>query len=229
MKICFIITSVINTAQTPLIYGPRSLYTWETRYNQVIETIESIRRYVPIATIYLLESSNMDPEYETKIKQLVDIYVNTSNIPELSPITNSVLKGYGEALQIIHSLSIMPIESMYDYTFKISGRYSLNETFDITKFTNNMNLITFCKGTTPDNDIVSTVLIGIPSSEINKVITGLKEAVKVFADYESANRISINTLPYYEKLFPRFMGTYNLIHHCGVQGQISSYNYLYKC
>jgi hypothetical protein len=52
-------------------------------------------------------------------------------------------KGYGEAMILLNALNIINnLNNQYKYIYKLSGRYYLNDNFDINIFENNQNIFT---------------------------------------------------------------------------------------
>ena len=231
MKVCFLITSVINTYPGNLLYGPRSYYSPIERYEQTILTISTIKKNFTNIDIIFIEASVINNDMEVNIKKLVNYYINISDIDDIKLGTNSVLKGYGETMHILYALDYLKLNNYeYEYIIKISGRYFLSDNFELNKFIDNHNKITFCRGKyIKENDIVSTVLIGIPYICIQQIYQSLIKLKEDYINYEKNNNYTINTLPFYEKLLPKYIEDYCLINNCGVKGLISSYNEFYEC
>jgi hypothetical protein len=224
-NIAFIITSVINTISTDLTYGRRSFYDMNERFEQTLQTIHSIRSYVPNADIYLIEGSQITFNMEFVFESLVNKYVNVFNDKYIRRSVESKLKGYGEAAQIHYIFNKYDM-TKYEYIFKISGRYYLNSDFNLKTVINN-NDITFCKG--KHSEIVSTVLYMIPKRKISELVECYKLATKIYNEYN--NRVlrgDIISL-HYERIIPKLLKTYNVLDKIGVEGLVSSYKTLYKC
>lgn len=225
INIAFIITSVINTISTDLTYGPRSFYNINERFEQTLQTIQTIKYYVPNADIYLIEGSHITFEMEYIFENVVNKYINVYNNKYIRTAVESKLKGYGEAAQIYHVFNKYDFTN-YDYIFKISGRYYLNSEFDLKTLLSN-NDITFCKG--KSIEIVSTVLYMIPKSKINELINVYTLAIKIYDEYN--NRVLRGDIVslYYERLLPKLLKTYNILDKIGVEGLVSSYKTFYRC
>jgi hypothetical protein len=227
MNICFLITSVIQTLSTPLIYGPRSYYTSYSRYKQTLQTIDTIRNYVPNAYIYLVEGSKLDKQLEEVLETKVNRYVNLSELDYVEKSIDSILKGYGEAVQTHYMLSYI-IGNECEYVFKISGRYYLNENFYLKRLLR-PNKVAFCKGKSTNPPIVSTVLYSFPSKDIPLLIRAFEKMIEIYKDYEEKQNIRRETLPHFEKLLPSFLDEYTILETVGIEGLVSSYQTLYKC
>ncbi len=227
MNICFLITSVIQTISTSLVYGPRSYYTPYGRFKQTLHTISTIREHVPDARIYLAEGSRLEKSYEEVLESYVDRYVNLADIDYIEKSVNSVLKGYGEATQTHYMLSYI-IGNECSYVFKISGRYYLNEAFSLENMLKPRQ-IAFCKGKSIDPPIVSTVLYAFPSAKIPELIEAFEKMINIYDKYESEGIILRATLPHFERLLPQFLVEYFVLPSVGVEGLVSSYQTLYKC
>ena len=141
MKDCIIITSVVQTTNKPLSYSEiRSVYSHQQRFEQTLETIDSIRKNIPNAHILLIECSPPS-EWMDILKSKVDQFIN---LEFNETVNNSLHKGLGEKTLLLTALSNLKEE--YANIYKISGRYVLidNWHFDISKWTKTDEL-TFCK------------------------------------------------------------------------------------
>ena len=126
MKDCIIITSIVEITNAPFSYSNvRSVYSHEERFNQTIETIESIRKYLPDVDIILVECSP-ESDYMTHLKHKVDIFLNT--YPD-DIIRNGYNKGVCEANLMLHIFNKIDL-TCYRNIFKMTGRYVLTENFN---------------------------------------------------------------------------------------------------
>lgn len=132
MKTAFIITSAINTK-----FG---VYTTEQRLAQTLETVKSIRKHVPDAKIFAVELAGIAPTEEQKKIMLenLDQYVILSEDQDVIDIFNStdnwdIVKNTTEVLGFSRALSQFDFTGI-DRVFKISGRYTLSDAFDIKSF-----------------------------------------------------------------------------------------------
>jgi hypothetical protein len=136
-----LITSIIKPPQTALSYWhTRSIYSNQTRFEQVKKTIETVRTKIPNTKIILIECSPLSLEEETYFKTNTDIFINLyDNIDDRLNIY-SPSKALGEgtmtkaAFQYLFENNIL-----YDFIFKITGRYWLNDHFNIQKIENIQN------------------------------------------------------------------------------------------
>ena len=119
-----LITSKIIVSRIRFDYVEnRSIYSTETRYEQTLDTIESIRKNIPDVCIFLIDNSNLDIDMYNKLNKLCDVFIN--------PINDKKLKYYTKIISIVN------IYNEFDRFFKISGRYYLNDTFNYNKYLNN--------------------------------------------------------------------------------------------
>lgn len=140
-----IITSKIHTTNIRFNYSKvRSIYTPHERFQQTLDTIKSVRKYIPNSFIILFDNSNFPQNKYNIIQTVVDVFINTLNDNMLNNFTNnSDIKMYGEISQthriikyIQNAQKCMKIANL----FKISGRYIINETFKYNKFNNTNNI-----------------------------------------------------------------------------------------
>lgn len=132
---CFIITSVIysEVGRKVSYNGVRSVFTPEERSEQTKNTIESIKERVPNAKVVLIEAGKKK-DLPFGLSDLPDqyIYVGTSKLVRLT--VDSKIKSLGEAVMILESFKSLKYKAKY--YFKMSGRYKLNENFDLSKWSN---------------------------------------------------------------------------------------------
>lgn len=129
-KSTFIITSVIHFSQKKLSYSNiRSVYTPAERTGQTLKTISSIRDKVAGVSIVLVEMGQ-EKKISADIINAVDNYIYIGNNWLVKWACNGKYKGLGEAIGLLlASKSFKGASGMY---FKISGRYFLNDDFDIS-------------------------------------------------------------------------------------------------
>ncbi|MBY0380008.1 MAG: hypothetical protein K2P99_06385, partial [Burkholderiales bacterium] len=151
----FLISSKILVSQKPFSYtDKRSIYTTEDRFNQTLETIESIRKYAPNSFIVLIDNSQLSKHMEKQLNEKVDIWIKSHKDKILTYYTNDYpYKGFAELSQLIYAYNTlvryMKIEpttfhSIHsDHTqiipgfkavFKITGRYTLRPSFNVTYY-----------------------------------------------------------------------------------------------
>lgn len=140
-----IITSKIHTTNIKFNYSKvRSIYTPHERFIQTMDTIKSIRKYIPNSFIILFDNSTFLQNRYNIIHSLVNVFINTLNDDTLNYFTNnSDIKMYGEVSQtfniikyIQNTQKCMKISNL----FKISGRYIINETFNYDQYENSDNI-----------------------------------------------------------------------------------------
>jgi hypothetical protein len=161
----FFIPSVIITGNVPWSYHHvRSAHTPEARYTQTLKTIQTIRDKVPNVFIILVECSDINQEMTDTLRSKVDIFIQAyTNEAVRKVCIDGMAKGHGETVQ-----SLLAIEAIKTITFpirrifKISGRYYLNERFDINNFS--LTEYTFNKKSVNDQGGYHTVLYSVPFS-----------------------------------------------------------------
>lgn len=140
-----LITSKIIVSNSPFSYiKNRSVYTKEERFSQTINTIKSIRKYVPNSYIVLVDNSELNKIECEVLNELTDYFINVTNDKELNYNTNeNKIKMFGD---ISHQLCFyniffknIDVSKMGNF-FKISGRYLINNTFNYDDYNNNLNI-----------------------------------------------------------------------------------------
>lgn len=158
-KIIFLLTSTIKVANKPLSYSLiRSIYSTEERAEQTLHTIASIKAKCPNSSIILLESGKQN-KYLSKLASEVDDYIylggNWLNILA----RDSKWKNLGEAVLLITAKKYF--ENKRYFFFKLSGRYFLNNNFNLHNWDFNKFNFLYKDG------VYSTRLYGFPSHYLN--------------------------------------------------------------
>ena len=128
----FLVTSVIHTGEVPWNYTPtRSLFTPEERFQQSLETIDSIRKYSPFAKILYVEGGKLESTQLEKIQTRCDYvhYLGEDQETKLHCIESNC-KGMGDAWLISKGLQYIKENHIYGRNiYKLSGRYRVNENY----------------------------------------------------------------------------------------------------
>jgi hypothetical protein len=136
-----IVTSKIYVSQKPLSYAPhRSIHTKDERYQQVQITIQTIREHIPDSFIILYDNSLFEDEEYNTLRNLTDCFINHHNDEIVNEFTNkSIHKLYGEIAQtykMLHYLKTYYKNMNIKNLFKLTGRYTINETFNYQSYDN---------------------------------------------------------------------------------------------
>ena len=170
-----VITSCLNPIKKNLSYtNIRSIYTVEERYLQTINTINTIKKNIPCSYIVLLECSKDIGVYEMKLKEYVNEYHNYCNNKKVVDAVNSIYKNYGEVMTLIEFFNNFKNIDKINDLYKITGRYWLNEKFNLNTYINTKN--NFFSLT--ESQVVSTRFFKITNSQINNFIEKLNNSIK---------------------------------------------------
>ena len=138
---------------TSAVYSNYGVFTPQQRIQQTLETAESARKYIPNSTIILIDNSKVEvqqdnsPEFDALL-DAVDYYIDNSDDADIQHFHNNVQNydigknsmeclGMFKALNYITSdAEIMDKITSASRIFKLSGRYTLTDKFDINKFDN---------------------------------------------------------------------------------------------
>lgn len=137
-KFLFIITSSIIPFKVGSFHSP------EERFKQTLDTIKSIRDRVPNSIIWITESSAVElpKEYSDELMRQSDYYVEHYDDEVLKQLYENLNNcpekfDFGKSLLETRSLfnTFVQIKDL-DFTraFKISGRYTLNDEFNISDY-----------------------------------------------------------------------------------------------
>lgn len=139
------ISSKIYTSNAVFTYSEtRSIYSPAERFQQTLDTIASIRTFIPNSYIILFDNSDFLPEEFNKLNVSLDLFINIQTNPIINDYTNvKTTKAFGELAQTYAVLNHIKTNMNYlkiKHFFKISGRYLINETFNYSDYDNNFNI-----------------------------------------------------------------------------------------
>jgi hypothetical protein len=186
----FIITSVINTGNSPWSYtGLRSCFSKEERFQQTLHTIETIRNLNDNSKIMLVECSDIDEKMTDIIKNKVDYFIQAYNYDDVKQAClDSNKKGFGEIKKLEKACEYIKNNNIeFNRLFKISGRYFLNESFNKTMYNDN-DKFTFKMFFSNSG---STVLYSVPYKLFDFYIEKIKYTINF---YENNPPTGIETL-----------------------------------
>jgi hypothetical protein len=145
MNSTVLITSALHTN-----YG---VYNTEQRIQQTIDTVNSVRKYVPNSTIILIDNSTVavqedTSELITELDGLVDYWIDNSDDADIKYFHENVSnydvgKNMMECLSMYKTISyiksdpeLSDVINQSSRVYKISGRYEITDKFDINAFDN---------------------------------------------------------------------------------------------
>jgi hypothetical protein len=142
-----IVTSKIYVSNNSFSYtNTISIYTTAERFMQTMNTINSIKQYIPNSFIILFDNSVFEnTDYFDQIKDNVDIFLNITDNYLLNYYTDDCeFKAFAEISQILEIYKIL--FTKFDFNninqfFKITGRYVINNQFDFNQYNNTKNII----------------------------------------------------------------------------------------
>jgi hypothetical protein len=138
---------------TSAVYSNYGIYTPQQRITQTLTTAKSARKYIPDATIILIDNSKTDVQNDesdefNELIDLVDYYIDNSDDADIkhfhANVTNfDIGKNSMECLGMAKALAymstnqeIMDAINESNRIFKLSGRYEITDKFDLDKFDN---------------------------------------------------------------------------------------------
>ena len=131
-KHCFIVTSAVNSK-----FG---IYNSDERLSQTIITLQNIKFRIPDAKIIVMECAGtpMTQKQSDLLEQHSDLFVDFSNDSDVQAIYQSdnwdVVKNSTEIMCFARTLRLCKSDGDlegYDRIHKMSGRYILNDDFDL--------------------------------------------------------------------------------------------------
>ena len=136
-----LVNSKISVSKNQFSYTPnRSIYTFEERFAQTLQTLDSVRTQLPSAEIVFIDNSRLPAAHARRLETKVDIFLNPCDDDELTDDTDVCpTKAVGELAQIRRALRIVDDRPRWTQLFKLCGRYLLNSAFDFGCFDNPHN------------------------------------------------------------------------------------------
>jgi hypothetical protein len=129
-KDLFIVTSIINS--------PNTVYNPQERLEQTIQTVDSIRSKFSNVFIILSELSVLTEEQKSKLK--VNLIFDFSNIAAESNLISGD-KSKGEITLVVQTVyNFIKLGINCERLWKISGRYWLNDNFNILNWKDSINV-----------------------------------------------------------------------------------------
>ena len=144
MKFLFLVGSALKHFQEDKF----SAYDEEQRFNQTLETIECIRNKVPESYVVLFECSSkpIDEKQKDILKEKSDLFLEFYDEPDIKQIYENLEKRpelitYGKSLLetrgLLNTLYVIKKHNLFSDSqrvFKLTGRYLLNDDFDIQDY-----------------------------------------------------------------------------------------------
>lgn len=173
-----IITSCINPSNTPLSYSAvRSIFSPEERLTQTIESIQSIRSYLPDVVIVLVNNNFLtDREHTTLLSYCDHVFIFDSVCINDVLFTADLAKTFPnksctEVASLYYACQrIQQLKLEADYIWKLSGRYKLFPGFNRNKWLNT------CITVPPrqPNGSINNILYSIPNHLLSYYMERLK-------------------------------------------------------
>jgi hypothetical protein len=144
MKFLFLVGSALKHFQEDKF----SAYDEQQRFEQTLETIECIRNKVPNSYVVLFEcsSKSIDENQKDILKEKTDLFLEFYTEPVLKQIYENLearpeLITYGKSLLetrgLLNTLYVIQKHNLFSDSqrvFKLTGRYLLNDDFDIQDY-----------------------------------------------------------------------------------------------
>jgi hypothetical protein len=144
MKFLFLIGSALKHFQE----SEFSAFTEQQRFEQTLETIKCVREKAPTSYIILFECSytSIEEEHKDILRDKCDLFLDFSDEPVLRAIYENIQKRpelitYGKSLLetrgLLNTLYYIRKHNVFSDSqrvFKLTGRYLLNEYFDINDY-----------------------------------------------------------------------------------------------
>lgn len=215
----FVVLSMINPGEHPLSYTKvRSVFSAEQRFNQTLESIASIRKFMPKATILLVECSILSQEQIALLQKSVDYFVYLVNDESIAHCILTEKKGQGEAYQTLCAVKYIQENKIpFRRLFKLSGRYSLNDEFKEQNFS--LDVFTFKQRVQQSTPSHSTVLYSVPCELFDYYSQCVNHCVEF---YRTQNRG-------WEEVLPPLLNPKQELHRMGAQGLVAVNGDFFTC
>jgi hypothetical protein len=216
-----LITSKIHVSNKKFSYvSNRSVYSPEERLFQTIETIFSIKKYIPNPYIVLFDNSTFTIHQYNFLNDHVDKFLNITHDVSLNFYTDEY--EYKAFSDISHQLSFYNTFFKYvdpksvQHFFKISGRYVINESFDYNNYDNESIVFKKNKDVT-DRDYYYTCFYKLNPTILDEYFIMLQQLLDDKHLYE-------NNVSDLEVILPKiFENKMTLMDHLGITQRIAVY------
>ena len=143
IKNLFLITSVINIPNLSFSYtNIRSIYDVNERFLQTINTINSIKKYIPDVKILFIECSDLFTEMEDYLKKNCDYFLNLYDDKSVRNVVFGLSKSLGEGTLTLNAIDFIEKKNLTVVNFfKISGRYFLSDKFSYSEYNNDLVVV----------------------------------------------------------------------------------------
>ena len=119
----------------------RSVFDTNTRFEQTLNTIQSIKKYSKNSKIFLYEMSDITEKQRKTIKSKVDSLILLNEHEEIKTNRFYYNKSAPECL-VLNVMWQDPRLNEFDFVMKMTGRYELNDKFSHDYFVeNNLNKV----------------------------------------------------------------------------------------
>lgn len=211
---------------TSAVYSNYGIYTPEQRIQQTLDTVKSAKKYIPGATIILIDNSKTDVQQDdsaefNELIDLVDYYIDNSDDPDIQHFHKNVTnydigKNAMEALGLYKALTyvantpeLMDVLSKSNRIFKLSGRYVLTDKFDIKAFDNKNTKDKYVFKKRQDN--------WIPSAD-----TGVDHLLQTRL-YSFTPSLFMNTITLFNELILNMFDTFNKQKYIDVEHSMAKF------
>lgn len=117
-KTLFLISSLVNTMS--------GVFTPDQRYSQLLESIASVKKYIPDAFVVVAEGGELTESQTSELKSSCDIFLQ---LP-ISLRENLYEKSLGEATILHYAMKhVIDNNISFSHLYKLSGRYMLTDKF----------------------------------------------------------------------------------------------------
>ena len=208
----FLITSIINTPNKPLSYSNiRSVFNREERFTQLKKTIESIKEKFKQIKLIIVECTDFNKEEKLYIEENCDIIINLWDKKYLHSSIFGKSKSLGEGTMTIEALKYINEQKLeFNYLYKISGRYWLNENFKIDNIEYNI----FKKINNNENNIF-TALYKIDKKTCNELLEFLINNIQNMQKYIGYEVLFSHFVKNIDKRFVDTIGLSGYVTICG--------------
>ena len=191
-----LITSVINPHDKPFSYSNvRSVHSSDNRFEDTKKTFQTVKEKIPNSKIIIIECSELTEEQTKYLTENSDYFINIYNLENIHDFIFGLSKSLGEGTQTMIALDFIKENNIvYDNLIKISGRYWLNDNFDIELYQNNKIVFKYIENNV---DNAFTALYKIPYELVPRLNEFLKNNInrmKSCIGYECLFAIFLSTI-----------------------------------
>jgi len=189
----------------------QQFFNSDERLYQTIETYESIKNKIPNSFCILIEGSRLTDEQRNYLNECYDVILEYGNDADILNYTTNINIGIGEMKLLQKGIEYIKKNNISSkYLFKLGGRYTLSNNFNLNNF--KINKYTFRPEICMNMEVYNTGLYNIPINKINDFYIILEKGIRLLYGNYPIERVYVELIDKKD---------IELLHIIGLEGRLS--------